>query len=135
MTNSDIIKIYRGLSHLVEPADSEGNPVKPYSFSGLTSEIIVKNLKRAKRAVESFDETRNLIIKGLLAEGEKSIPADDERFVQFQQKVTEVLNAEAEFTPHKLKLSDLGLATNRIQPSVQLAIDALIEEEDEPAEV
>lgn len=133
MTNSDIIKIYRGLSHLVEPADNQGNPVKPYDFSGSVSYAIVKNLKRAKRAVESFDETRNLIIKGLLKDGEKSIPADDDRFAEFQQKVGEVLNSGGDFVPHKLTLSDLDLSTNRIQPSVLVALDALLE--DEPAQV
>lgn len=133
MTNSDIIKIYRGLSHLVEPADSEGKPVKPYDFSGSVSYAIVKNLKRAKAAVEIFDTARNAIVKALLKEDEQFIPADDERFPVLQSKVAEVLGAEAEFVPHKLKLSDLNLAVNRIQPAVQLALDAILE--DEPVQV
>lgn len=133
MTNSDIIKIYRGLSHLVEPADSEGKPVKPYDFSGSVSYAIVKNLKRAKAAVEIFDDARNNIIKSMLQEGEKFIPGGDERFSNFQARVAEVLNSEAEFIPHKLKLSDLNLSANRIQPAVLVALDALLE--DEPAHV
>lgn len=131
MKNSDIIKIYRGLSHLIEPADAEGKPVKPYSFSGPVSYAIVKNLKKVKAAVEDFDATRNSIVKGLMKEGEQSFPNTDGRFGVFQSELNKVLEAESGFSPHKFKLSDLDLANNRIQPSVLVALEAiLIEDED-----
>jgi hypothetical protein len=130
MKNSDIIKIYRGLSHLIEPADHEGKPVKPYSFSGSASYAIIKNLRKAKAAVETFDATRNSIVKGLLKDGETNIQSSDERFAKFQAEIAKVLDDEGDFTPHKLKTSDLDLEANRIQPSVLIALEAIIIDED-----
>lgn len=132
MKNSDIIKVYRGLSHLIEPADAEGKPIKPYSFSGSASYSIVKNLKRVKAAVEDFDATRANVIKGLMKEGEVSLPASDERFSLFQHEMAKVLDAEGDYTPNKIKLSDLDLSTNRIQPSVLVALEAILIDEDTP---
>lgn len=132
MKNSEIIKIYRGLSHLIEPADAEGKPIKPYSFSGSVSYSIVKNLKRVKAAVEDFDATRANVIKGLMKDGEVSLPASDERFSLFQHEMAKVLDAEGDFSPNKIKLSDLELSTNRIQSSVLLALEAILIDEDTP---
>lgn len=130
MKNSDIIKIYRGLSHLIEPANADGSPAKPYSFSGPVSYAIVKNLKRAKAAVEDFDATRNNIVKGLMRDGETAFPNSDERFGKFQDELAKVLDAEGDYVPHKIKLADLDLAANRIQPSVLVALEALLIDED-----
>jgi hypothetical protein len=130
MKNSDIIKIYRGLSHLIEPADHEGKPVKPYVFSGSASYAIIKNLRKAKAAVETFDATRNSIVKGLMKEGESAIPNSDERFAKFQAELVKVLDADGDFSPHKLKISDLDLEANRIQPSVLIALEAILIEDD-----
>jgi hypothetical protein len=130
MKNSDIIKIYRGLSHLIEPADHEGKPVKPYVFSGSASYAIIKNLRKAKAAVETFDATRNSIVKGLLKEGEETIKSSDERFAKFQAEIAKVLDDEGDFAPHKLKVSDLDLEANKIQPSVLIALEAILIDED-----
>jgi hypothetical protein len=132
MKNSDIIKIYRGLSHLIEPADHEGKPVKPYVFSGSASYAIIKNLRKAKAAVETFDATRNSIVKGLMKEGETSITPSDERFAKFQAELVKVLESEGDFSPHKLKISDLDLETNKIQPSVLIALEAILLDEEAP---
>lgn len=130
MKNSEIIKVYRGLSHLIEPADAEGKPVKPYYFSGSVSYSIVKNLKRVKLAVEDFDTTRTNVIKGLMKEGEVSLPTSDERFSLFQQEMAKVLDADGDYTPTKIYLSDLDIGINRIQPSVLLALEAILIDED-----
>lgn len=130
MKNSEIIKIYRGLSHLIEPADAEGKPIKPYSFSGPVSDAIVKNWKRAKAAVEHFDTTKQFIAKGLMKDGETSFGSDDERFGKFQTEVVKLLDAEADFSPIKIVIDDLQLGSNRIQPSVRLALDDILIDED-----
>jgi hypothetical protein len=132
MKNSDIIKTYRGLSHLVEPADHEGRAVKPYSFSGSASYAIIKNLRKAKAAVETFDATRNSIVKGLMKEGETSITPSDERFAKFQAELAKVLEDEGDFAPHKIKWSDLDIDTNKIQPSVLIALEGILIEDDAP---
>ncbi len=132
MKNSDIIKIYRGLSHLIEPANADGSPAKPFSFSGTVSYAIVKNLKKTKAVVDDFDTTRNNIVKGLLKEGEQSFQNSVERFAKFQAEIAKVLDEEADFTPHKFKLADLDLANNRIQPTAILALEPILIDE-EPA--
>lgn len=131
MKNSDIIKTYRGLSHLIEPANPDGSPAKPYSFSGPVSYSIVKNLKRVKRAVEEFDETKQNIIKGLMKEGETSFPSTDERFDQFNAELIKVLDAEGDYTPIKIKQADLDVAKNAIQPTALLALDPILIDEDD----
>ncbi len=131
MKNSDIIKTYRGLSHLIEPANPDGSPAKPYSFSGPVSYSIVKNLKRAKKAVEDFEETKQNIVKGLMKEGETSFSNSDERFGVFQSELVKVLESEGDYAPIKIKIEDLDWQKNAIQPSALLALDAILIDEDD----
>lgn len=126
MKNSDVIKIYRGLLHLIEPANPDGSPAKPYSFSGPVSYAIVRNLKKAKAVVDDYDSTRNNIVKGLMKDGETTIATTDERFPALHAELIKVLDSECEFVPHKIKLSGLELEKNSIQPAALLAMEPIL---------
>ena len=132
MKNSSIIALYRNLQNLDGYTDVGANKTVPYKFAGNTAYAIAKNMKKAKAAVELIEEVRVKIIKGLLKEGEQEIKHEDPRFEEFQKEYLSVLSAESDFSPHKIKVSDLNLSQNPIQPSVLLALEEILIDDNAP---
>lgn len=133
MKNSAIVLVFRNLQHLDGRYDVDSKQTVPYKFAGNTAYAIAKNLKKAKAAVELIEEARVRLVKSLLKEGETEIKTSDERFAEFQLGYTSILDQEGDFTPHKIKVSDLNLSQNPIQPSVLLALEEILLDDNAPA--
>jgi hypothetical protein len=132
MKNSSIVLLYRNLQNLDGHLDVESKKTVPYKFAGNTAYAIAKNMKRAKAAVELIDEVRVKLLRDLLKEGETEIKQGDPRFEEFQKEYVSILNSEGDFVPHKFKVSDLNLNQNPIQPSVILALDDILIDDNAP---
>jgi hypothetical protein len=133
MKNSTIILIYRALQSLDGSYDESTKKVTPYKFGGSTAYAIAKNMKRSKAAVDLIEEVRVSIAKSILKEGETEIKASDARFADFQREYIALLDADGDFVPHKITVSSLNLAQNSIQPSVLLALEELLIDDDAPS--
>lgn len=132
MKNTEAIKILKALNKLDTYHNEHGNDV-PYHFGAEAVFAIGKNIRKLTTLEGDLEKARIKLVKALLKDGEKEIPAGDARLEGLVDEITSLYEQESDFKPHKFKTSALKVEINPVPGTLIAILEPLFLDETIPA--
>lgn len=126
LTNRTISRLWNALHDLDGEKKSDGSTDARFVFKGTVLYAFARNINHLRAHQVAIEKTTEAIVRQH-AGGKPTLASDAPAFLACNAEIEQVLDAEVEVDPHRIKIADLDLDKNHLRPVTVAGLEPIID--------